>query len=164
MEKEQFTQKVIEAEKSLYHIAKSILKKDEDCADAMQNAILTAFSKLHTLRNEKTFKTWLTRILINECYMIVRKRKDVVSYEEYMQEESISFEEEYSEVFCEVEKLEEKYRVPFVLHYAEGYSVKEISEMLNISQGNIKTRLYRARNVLRESLKGVSGYEKYRLG
>ena len=96
--------------------------------------------------------------------MIVRKRKDVVSYEEYMKEESVSFEEDYSEVYCEVEKLEEKYRVPFVLHYVQGYSVKEISEMLNISQGNIKTRLYRARNVLRESLKGVSGYEKYRLG
>lgn len=50
MNKEEFTAEVLKAEKSLYHIAKSILKNDEDCADAMQNAILSAYQKLHTLK------------------------------------------------------------------------------------------------------------------
>lgn len=45
-----------------------------------------------------------------------------------------------------MEELKEKYRVPFVLHYVEGYSVRELSEMLNVSEGSIKTRLYRSRN------------------
>ena len=83
MNKKQFTAQVLEAEKSLYHIAKSILKNDDDCADAMQNAILHAFEKLHTLRNEMYFKTWLTRILINECNYIIRSRKAQVPYEDY---------------------------------------------------------------------------------
>lgn len=61
MNKERFTAEVLSAEKSLYHIARSILADDEDCADAMQNAILHAFEKLPSLRNEDYFKTWLTR-------------------------------------------------------------------------------------------------------
>ena len=67
MVKEQFTREVLAAEKNMYYIAKSILGNDEDCADAMQNAILNAYSNLASLREEKYFRTWLTRILINEC-------------------------------------------------------------------------------------------------
>ena len=75
MDKEQFTAEVLSAEKGLYHVARSILGNDEDCADAMQNAILTAYTKLHTLQKEAYFKTWLTRILINEAYQMLRDRK-----------------------------------------------------------------------------------------
>ena len=82
MKKEQFTKEVLNAEKSLYHTARSILANDEDCADAMQNAILHAYEKLHTLRSEAYFKTWLTRILINECCQIIRSKKPTVSYED----------------------------------------------------------------------------------
>lgn len=166
MDKEQFTVKVLAAEQSLYRIAKSILRDDDDCEDAMQNAILSAYSGLAALRNEEYFQTWLTRILINECYTLLRRKKPHVSYEEYRKTEEClagggagQTSDEFSEVFLEIQNLEEKYRLPFVLHYVEGYSVKEIAEMLKCSQGSIKTRLYRGRNRLRERLKGVMGYE-----
>lgn len=139
MDKEQFTEKVLSAEKSMYRIAKSILQKDEDCADAMQNAILAAYSSLDTLKKEAYFNTWLTRILINECYLMLRKRKPCISYEEYMENAEDGKEESYSEVFQEIERLQEKYRVPFVLHYVEGYSVREIARILGCSEGSIKT-------------------------
>lgn len=155
MDREQFTKEVLAAEKSLYYVAKSILPDDWDCADAMQNAILAAYASLHTLRQEEYFKTWLTRILINECYKLLRERKPQVSYEEYMERETAS-SEMTSGVFLEVQKLKEIYRVPFVLHYIEGYQTKEIAEMLHTTEGNIKTRLYRGRNILKERLKGVS--------
>jgi len=163
MDKEAFTAEVLKAEKSMYHIAKSILGNDEDCADAMQNAILSAYSKLHTLKNQAYFKTWLMKILMNQCYQMIREKKAAVSYEEYMEgqfpEEYLAIEdEEKSEVFLEVMNLQEKYRVPFVLHYVEGYSVKEIAKMLEISEQNVKTRLYRSRNLLRVRLKGVYEY------
>ncbi len=163
MDKEAFTAKVLEAEKSMYHIAKSILGNDEDCADAMQNAILLAYSKLHTLKNQAYFKTWLIKILMNQCYQMIREKKAAVSYEEYMEgqfpEEYLAIEdEEKSEIFLEVMNLQEKYRVPFVLHYVEGYSVKEIAKMLEISEQNVKTRLYRSRNLLKVRLKGVYEY------
>ncbi len=143
MTKEQFVHEISDAEKSLYRVAKSILKNDEDCADAVQNAILKAFDKLHSLKNEKYFRTWLTRILINESYRILADRREQVPYEEYMEtQESIS---EYSEVFIALMELDDTYRVPFTLYYIEGYSTKEIAKLLKISLSNVKIRLSRAR-------------------
>ena len=123
MTNEEFVQLVSNSETSLYRVAKSILRNDEDCADAVQSAILKAFDKLNTLRHEKYFKTWLTRILINECYHMLNDRREQVSYEEYM--EGAQSDVEYSEVFQALMELEDMYRVPFSLHYIEGYSVKE---------------------------------------
>lgn len=152
MSKDQFTSEVLANERSMYYIAKSILNNDEDCADAIQNAILGAYSNLKTLKNEKYFKTWLTRILINECYAIIRKNKRVVSYEAYMDNDMLDVSTEYSEVYLEIQALEEKYRLPFVLHYVEGFSLKEISSMLKISEASVKMRLMRGRNILKKQL------------
>lgn len=57
-------------------------------------------------------------------------------------------------------ELEKNYRIPFILFYVEGFSVKEISRMLRLSQGAVKTRLYRGRSLMREKLSGEYGYEK----
>ena len=75
MNKEEFTQRVLEAESSLYRVAKSILINESDCEDAVQEAILTSYEKLGTLREDKYFKTWLTRILINSCFRAAKRRK-----------------------------------------------------------------------------------------
>lgn len=153
MTNEKFVRLVSDAEKSLYRVAKSILRNDEDCADAIQSAILNAFDKLDTLKQEKYFTTWLTRILINECYRLIRGRREQVPYEEYMaNEESPSGQ---SGVYEAVMGLEELYRMPFVLHYIEGYSVKEVASILEISVSNVKIRLSRARNMLQGILEGA---------
>ncbi len=154
MTNEQFTWAVMDAEKSLYRAAKAILLNDEDCADAIQNAICQAYSKIDTLKQDKYFKTWITRILINECYQLLREnaKKQQISYEEYMSEQVAP--ETDSEVYHVVAELEDQYRVPFVLHYIEGYSVKEIAQILSISTGNVKVRLFRARTILQSLLKG----------
>ncbi|MCM1156119.1 MAG: sigma-70 family RNA polymerase sigma factor [Roseburia sp.] len=159
MTKEQFSAKILAMERSLYRVAKSLLRNDEDCADAIQNAILKAYGKLHTLKNEDYFKTWVTRIVINESYAILRTNKRLVSYEEYMSDEQ-TVEEEYSPVFEEITKMKEKYRIPFVLHYVEGYTTAEIAKMPSLSEGAVKTQLFRARNQLKAQLKGVDGYER----
>ena len=155
MSKEQFTGEVLAAEKSMYYIAKSILGNDEDCADAMQNAILKAYSHLASLKDEKYFRTWLTRILINECYSMIRRNKLTVSYEEYMENEASHDSSGYSEVFMEIQALNERYRVPFILHYVEGFSLKEVAEMLRSTEAGIKMRLLRARNILKKQLTAV---------
>ena len=152
MTNEEFVKQISESEKSLYRVAKSILKNDEDCADAIQNAFLKAFHNIGTLKQEKYFRTWLTRILINECYQIVREKKEQVPYEEYMEKWVDS--SEYSEVFIALMELEEKYRLPFTLHYIEGYSIKEISKILGIGISNVKIRVFRARTKLQERLEG----------
>lgn len=160
MNKKQFTTEVLAAEKSLYYIAKSILRNDEDCADAMQNAVLHAFEKLHTLRNETYFRTWLTRILINECNRIIRSRKEQIPYEDYFETQASMQQEGYSEVFEAVMELEDNYRIPFVLFYVDGFSIKEICKILKLSQSTVKTRLYRGRRLLKEKLVGAWDYEE----
>lgn len=159
MNREEFTAEVLKAEKSLYHIAKSILDNDEDCADAMQNAILLAYQKLHTLKQDAFFRTWITRILINESCQIIRRRKNHMSYEDYMDDRETEDRSRYSELYLAVLELPENYRIPFVLHYVEGYSVKEIGSILKLSESAVKVRLHRARNLMKERLKGEYGYE-----
>lgn len=152
MTSEKFSCLVYEAEKSLYRVAKSILQNDEDCADAIQNSLLKAYDNLGSLKHEKYFKTWLTRILINECYQLIRKQPDTVTYDDAWEASIPS--PEYSEVFTAIKELSKEYRIPFVLHYVEGYSVKEVSKILDISQSLVKTRLFRARAKLQTRLQG----------
>lgn len=156
MTKEEFTNSVISIEKRMYGIAFSILQSDEDCADAIQNAILLSFQNLSTLKHDKYFGTWITRILINECFKIRKSRKAETSYETYMLEENGNevLHAEKSQVYETILELEEEYRIPIILHYIEGYSVREIHKILDISESNVKVRLHRARRMLKELLKG----------
>ena len=82
MTKENLGSLILAAERQMYVTAKSILKDDNDCADAIQNAIVKAFMKRHSLKNEAYAKTWLIRIVINECYSILRSSRKIVSLEE----------------------------------------------------------------------------------
>ena len=82
MTKEQLGTLVLGSERQLYSTAKAILCSDQDCADAIQETIAKAFSKIGTLRNDRYAKTWLTRILINECYAILRKSDRFVPLDE----------------------------------------------------------------------------------
>lgn len=157
MNKEEFSRQVLAAESSLYRVAKSILHSDEDCADAIQNGILKAWKKLDTLRSDKYFKTWLTRIVINECYQLVRGAQKCVSLEEYpgWDAGAVSQIEDESDVMVALVQLDEKYRVPIVLHEIEGYSVKEIGRIMGLSETNVRNRIFRGKQMLRKQLEGV---------
>lgn len=159
MNKQDFTQNVLDLEKPLYYTAKAILRNDSDCADAVQNAIFSAFKKLHTLKNPQNFKTWITRILINECYEFLRRKKFVENIDAVSENELGYCSPEYSEIYEEVNALDEKYRIAFVMFYSEGFSTSEISNILKISVSAVKTRLCRARKLLQDKLKGEYGYE-----
>ena len=160
MKQQQFVTEVLAAEKQLYGIARSMLKREVDCEDAIQNTLLRAYANLKTLRNDKFFRTWLTRILINECYRILKKERHLVPYEE-AENKSTEWENEYSEVYEALMTLKEPYRLAFVLHYIEGYSVKETARILKISETNAKQRPLRARSQLKEILKGEMEGAKY---
>lgn len=157
MNKEEFSRQVLAAEGSLYRVAKSILHSDEDCADAIQNGILKAWKKLDTLRNDKYFKTWLTRIVINECYQIMKVAQKYVPLDEYpgWNVDKVSQTEGESDVMIALVQLDEKYRIPIVLHEIEGYSVKEIGKILGLSETNVGNRIFRGKKMLRKQLEGV---------
>lgn len=152
MTKNAFIREVRDAETMLYHVAKSILKNDADCCDAVQETLLKAYEKLSTLKKEKFFRTWITRILINECNGIIRKRKNIIPYEEYMENAQMFEENRYDHLYMAIMELPEKLRILITLYYMEGFSLKEISEILNIPEGTIKSRLSKARELLKEQL------------
>lgn len=158
MEKHIFEKKVLESEQTLYRIAKSMLFCEKDCEDVVQDAILNAFIKLNTLNQENYFKTWLVRILINECNKKKSKFKDTVPFEDFFANIPVEEKDDYSELYQAIMELKEKVRLPIVLHYIEGYSVEEIKDILKIPSGTVKSRLYKGRNQLKLILEDVGGY------
>ena len=152
MKKEQLGQLIIASEDTLYHVAKSLLASDADCADAIQEAIVKAFTSLHTLRQDSYAKTWLVRILINECYTLMRREKRLVSLENYQRPESVGEPEDYSDLYEAVQKLPADIRICIILYYLEGYSIRETAEILKITESAVKNRLARARTRMRREL------------
>ena len=156
MKKEQLGQLILASEDTLYRVAKTLLRSDTDCADAIQEAIVKAFSGLHTLRRDSYAKTWLVRIVINECYTIMRKEKRVVSIEDYTPEEEAESTRDYSDLYEAVSRLPKEQRLSVALYYMEGYSVKEIAGLMETSESAVKSRLARARARLKQELTEVT--------
>lgn len=156
MDKEQFTAAVLAAEPTLYRVAKTMLRSEYDCADAAQQAILRAWEQLDTLRSPRFFKTWLVRILINECTTLLRRQQRLAPYDSALAEAiPAPAAADHSELYDAITALEEKLRLPVVLYYLEGFKTREIAAMLGVPEGTVKTRLRSAREHLREDLKGV---------
>ena len=152
MKKEQLGELIIASEETLYRVAKSLLYNDADCADAIQEAIVKAFSKLHTLKEDTYAKTWLVKIVMNECYAIMRKEKRIISLDDYQMEEQAAEQEDYAELYEAIFKLPEPVKLCVTLYYLEGYSVKEVAQILDVTESAVKNRLLKARAVLKESL------------
>lgn len=133
---------------SMYKIARTYLKNDEDAADAIQDTILSCYENLLSLKNNRYFKTWLTKILINKCSDI-RKRKKRMVYSDILPEGAV-YEEDYetAEWNQVLAPLDEKYRPVLLLYYMEGFNTKEIGEILNLKVSTVKTRLQRGRQML----------------
>lgn len=150
MNSQQFADRVLAIEPMLYRVAYGLLLNRTDCADAVQEALLRAWEKRGTLREESYFSTWLTRILINECYSLLRRRKKAIPLEELP--EPVAPPSADRELHDAIARLDRKLRLPVVLHYMEGYSVSEVADMLRLPSGTIKTRLFKARKILRLQL------------
>ncbi len=137
----------------MYKVAKAILKKDEDVEDALQETALICWQKIGQLEKNRYFKTWLIRILINECNTILRKRK-MVCEDEKIQERGI---EDYGYLSVEwdlfLSVLEEKQRLAVILYYTQGYKVREIARIMETSESSVKKYLVQARNKVEEVYK-----------
>lgn len=151
MDKQTFQRNVLASEDMLYRVSKSICFYEADCEDAVGQAILNAYAKLDSLREEKYFRTWITRILINECYRINKQKLREVTFFEYALTSEAS-EDNYSFVFTEIMKLPPKIRIVIQLYYVEDYSVNEIASILHIPSGTVKSRLSKGRSKLKSIL------------
>jgi RNA polymerase sigma-70 factor, ECF subfamily len=172
-ERELFAELVRPYERRVYVTALAILQNEADAQEVAQEAILKAFAHLGQFRGESRFGTWLTRVTINEARMRRRKehREIMKPFQELEKEdeegqfvpqdfadwrEIPSEELERKEVRDQLVKalalLAEKYREVFVLRDIQHLSIEETAEAIGITPGTVKTRLLRARLMLREIL------------
>ena len=151
MNRQEFTRRVLALEGRLHRISYGMLRNPQDQQDAVQEAVLRAWTHLSTLRQERYFETWLTHILINECYNLLSARR-IVSPLDAVQEIPAPPEGANRELHDALFGLEEKLRLPLMLHYMEGYRVREIAAILDLPEGTVKTRLARAKRELKQYL------------
>jgi len=161
----------------LYRLARSILKDDAEAEDAVQEAYLAAYRNIAGFRGGAKLSTWLARIVMNEAYARLRNRKRVgavvVSLEaDWPREDRETFMEEEAMAEDKAERpdaaamrtelrrllerridaLPEQFRTVFILRDVEELSVEETAECLDVPPATVRTRAFRARALLRESL------------
>lgn len=157
MDKQAFTQQVKQMERRLYRVAMSYTGNEADAADAVQDALLRAWARRDTLRDESLFATWMTRVLINECKTLLRKRRRMMPVERLPQPSHQPPPDAQDDLRAALLALEPRYRVPLVLNALEGYTLREIAGMLHLPEGTVKSRVSRARQQLRMYNQEVNG-------
>ena len=164
-EKDLYSMIVRRYNQRLYRIGMSMLNDDAEVEDAMQVAYINAYENLGKFAFRSSFPTWLTRILINECLLRLRKRKKSISMnDENMENVMRQSKETHTPVAATinselrsilndaVRRLPEIYRTVFVMREIENMNIAETKECLNISEVNVKVRLNRAKAILRDIL------------
>lgn len=146
-------QVIVENIQTMYRVAFSILKTEDEINEAISNTTVIVFEKIKTLKNEEFFKTWLTRILINECYKIYNQNKKIV-YLENVNQEKLTYNDQYvdHEIRNLVKNLDKDLKQIVILYYFEDFSVKEIAKIIQKPEGTVKSRLSRARKELEKKL------------
>lgn len=148
-----FSELIMAIEKELYLIAKTKLKNDDDIGDAIQETIYKSYKNIKKLRDNSLFKTWIIKILINECNNIYRKKsKYAISYEEKEMENYLTVNDKSDNVEFEVliRDLDTEEKLILTLYYCSKYTVKEISKIVKIKENTIKSKMARARNKIRK--------------
>lgn len=144
-----FTELMQSQMQNTYKTARALLENDEDAADAISDTILACWEKLDQLKNPEYFRTWMTRILINKCNDILRKKKELYLMGDKPQEIPFSPQEYDNVEWLETLKgLDEKYRLILILYYVNGLKTPDISAVLHIPVSTVRTRLSRARDQL----------------
>ena len=151
----------------MYNTALRIVKDSHWAEDVMQEAFLKAFTKIASFKGEVTFGAWLKKIVLNHSLDSYKKLNraaadalDDVLYkvedDTYLEEVKIDFQQlQLQQVSAAIQNLKESYRLILTLLYIEGYDQEEICEILNITAGNCRTTISRAKESLLKKLKGL---------
>jgi RNA polymerase sigma factor (sigma-70 family) len=154
-DKDAFVHLIKSIESSMYRVAASMLKSDMECADAIQESILKAYESIQDLREAKYFKTWMIRIVINECKIILKSKNRLIPSDKLdaRSQHRVSNSHKLLEIQESVAALDDQLKIIAILYYFEDLPIKEVARILNTPEGTIKSRLYRVRHQLAQSLK-----------
>lgn len=138
-----------ENKQSMYKVAGGFLRDQEDIADAMAETVLNCFEKITTLQHDGYFKTWMIRILINNCKDILQKQRRSIPTENVPEPEERfagGGDKEFREL---IEPLKEQDRSIFTLYYVYGMKTREIAACMEMKENTVVSRLKRGRETLR---------------
>lgn len=138
-----------------YRLAYSYVKNIDDAFDIVQESIYKAFLSIDSLKNFSYIKTWFYRIIVNVSLDFLSKRKrEIVTDEEFLLNNDKGTIDHYTDIDLKknLEALPEKYRSIIVLRFFEDLKLEEIAEVLDENVSTIKTRLYKALQMLRMSM------------
>lgn len=144
-----------------------ILKDEKDAEDVLQDTFLLVYKNMKKFKGESSLYTWLYAIAVNQCRNRMRKRKELVPFDDTIEFRETEDAEEKVMEYISKENLRKEllilpfiYREVLVLFYFNDMSIKEISEVLGEKEGTVKSKLSRGRNILKEYLlKGGFSYE-----
>ena len=153
-----FVELVRRHERRVYNLALRMLGRPEDARDATQEAFLSCYRSLGGFRGDAAFSTWLHRIALNACYDALRRRKDLLGLEEAPDPPPAADHGEAVATSVDVRRsllaVPQEFRAVLVLHDVQDLGYEEISEILQIPVGTVKSRLHRARVALGRALAG----------
>ena len=147
MTQAEFETRIIAMQDTLYRVSATLLTQMCDREDAIQECIYKALAKREKLKSDDAMQAWIVRILINECYQQMRRRKRLIPMETPPEGEVEPGAD--ADVRQALMRLKPELRVPLVLRYIEGYKVEEIAAILRLPAGTVKSRLSRGRRALR---------------
>lgn len=139
---------------SLFAAAFNVCKNAQDAEDVVQDTFVQYYTTKKEFESEQHIRAWLMRVAVNKAKNVNRTfwRRNKISIEDYM--ETLVFETPAAETLFEtMMQLPEKYRIVIHLYYYEEYAVREIAQILKLSESNVKIRLSRGRAMLKETLK-----------
>ena len=144
----------------LFRIAMSILRNKDDADDAVCETVVNAYENLSKLKECSHFKTWITRILINQANNAYKKRKRIIYLDEISEPQ---YEDNYDlgndDLRAAVNRLSLELRTVITLFYFQDLRIKEIASVLQIPEGTVKWRLSRAKKTLKQELENKEGLE-----
>ncbi len=147
---------ILENQNRFYRLAYSYVRNEDVALDVVQSAICKGLEKCCSLKNQDALSTWFYRIVVNEALQYLRKnKKEAVSPDGELPEQ-VYHEPAYErqrEVYDEVMRLPEPMKTVVVLHFYEGLTLKQISEITKTNLNTVKSRLYSALNRLEKGLK-----------
>jgi len=154
-----FTEQFRQQEADLYRMAYVYVKTEQDALDVMQEAAYRAYKNYHTLQNPQYFKTWVTRIVINCAIDCIRKNKEVLPLEDYAENLPVLSHSEEQQIILSatlqqlMDILSPQEKSVILLKYYEQYTFRDISQILGLPEGTVKSLLYRALHKLRTAAK-----------
>lgn len=157
---DQFVKTIGENKTAMFRLAYSMVLNREDAEDIVSETIVKAYSHLDELKNIRKMKAWIFQILVNESKTYLKKRnridliEDISIFEEKEKDEKENYD--LLEFVCQLEDI---FKEVIILYYFEEFRVKEIADILNISEGTVKSRLSRARVKLKGFLENNDNWK-----